>query len=110
MGLIELEVVNVATTRFFDICAGLVEGEWEEIQGNHQIGRLVDRFIGSALEAQRAMEEQLCPLQHTHVPYFDGCSKRANGADACGEENAPVPPLGKIGRHERQIIGIIKDE
>ena len=45
MGLIELEVVNEVASCFFDIRACLVEGEWEEIQGNHKIDRLVDLFI-----------------------------------------------------------------
>src|SRR5260370_31002854 len=43
--LIEMEVINEATSCLFDIRSCLVEGEWQEIQGNHNIACRVLLFI-----------------------------------------------------------------
>src|SRR5712692_44808 len=45
MDLIDLEVISKATACFFDIRASLVKRQREEIEGNHNIGRLIPLFI-----------------------------------------------------------------
>ena len=57
MLLIDLEVVSKATSSFFDVCARLVKGQWETIEGNHHIHGFVALLVGG-LETLRTMEQK----------------------------------------------------